>query len=103
MRQAPEVQDRSEEHEGPSVREADGDFVGQREDGSAGTASGGGTTSGSSGSATGTTSTSTSSTGSATAIQGDGCMVGQTIPQGTYAADGDEDNTGGADDGDGCY
>jgi hypothetical protein len=68
---------------------------------SAGTAGGGGTSSASSGSATAPGST--SGAGSATGVQANGCPAGQTIPQGTYAADGDEDNTGGADDGDGCY
>ena len=45
----------------------------------------------------------TAGTGTAPAVQADGCPAGQEIPQGMFAADGDEDNTGGADDGDGCY
>jgi hypothetical protein len=37
-------------------------------------------------------------------LQANGCPVGQGIPQGQFAGDGDEDNTNGGDpdDGDGC-
>jgi hypothetical protein len=37
-------------------------------------------------------------------LQANGCAVGQVIPQGAYAGDGDEDNTNGGepDDADGC-
>ncbi len=67
-----------------------------------------GTTVGSSG-GTSTTSGSGGSSGSGgTGGSSDGggntgaCAPGQTIPQGIYAGDGDDDNNAGADDGDGC-
>jgi hypothetical protein len=65
-------------------------------------AAGGGASSGSSG-----TTTSAGGGGGAGVgggLQANGCAVGQVIPQGAYAGDGDEDNTNGGDpeDGDGC-
>jgi hypothetical protein len=56
--------------------------------------------------ATTTTATTTTTTASPGAggqqIQANGCPVGQDIPQGAFAGDGDEDNQNGPDDGDGC-
>ncbi len=49
-----------------------------------------------------TKTTTTTSSGGGGAVDANGCPHGQTIPQGTYAGDGDEDNEGGPDDGDGC-
>jgi predicted lipoprotein with Yx(FWY)xxD motif len=52
----------------------------------------------------GGTSTGTGTGGNGSATQANGCPAGQVIPQGTFAGDGDEDNTNGGDpeDGDGC-
>jgi predicted lipoprotein with Yx(FWY)xxD motif len=49
------------------------------------------------------TTTPTTTTGGGT-LGANGCPQGQNIPQGTYAGDGDEDNTNGGtpEDGDGC-
>ena len=64
-----------------------------------------GTTSGS-GDSTTTPSGSGGSGGSGGSAGGGGstsaCVSGQTIPQGIYAGDGDDDNNAGVDDGDGC-
>ena len=68
--------------------------------GSSGSSSAGTTTT-ATGSSSGSTG-STAGTGSAGGMQADGCAPGQDIPQGTFAGDGDEDNTGMPDDGDGC-
>jgi predicted lipoprotein with Yx(FWY)xxD motif len=68
--------------------------------------SSGGSSSSSSGGSSGSTGSSGgsgssgSSGGSAGSTQA--CGPGQSIPQGTYSGDGDDDNNGGADDGDGC-
>ncbi len=59
------------------------------------------TTTGSSSASSGATGA-TAATGSGGALQADGCDPGQVIPQGAFAGDGDEDNTGMPDDGDGC-
>jgi hypothetical protein len=64
------------------------------------TTSGSGTSSPSSGSSGSSGTTASSGTAS---TQANGCPVGQDIPQGTFAGDGDEDNSAGPDDGDGCY
>ncbi len=62
-----------------------------------------GTTTTTSSSGGGTTTT-TGSGGGGTGVQANGCPIGQSIPQGLYAGDGDEDNTNGGEpeDGDGC-
>jgi predicted lipoprotein with Yx(FWY)xxD motif len=64
-----------------------------------------GTTSGSGGSTT-PPSGSGGSGGTGGSSDGGGntaaCAAGQTIPQGIYAGDGDDDNNAGMDDGDGC-
>lgn len=66
----------------------------------------GSTTSGGSGSTGSGTTTTTGGGGVGVGggLQANGCAVGQIIPQGVYAGDGDEDNTNGGDpeDGDGC-
>ena len=109
MRQAAQVQDRPEEHEDPSLRQAGDDLVGRlevrerRHDGKQRQLLGGldhdhhglvlrllGATG------------ATAGTGSGGGLQADGCDPGQDIPQGAFAGDGDEDNTGMPDDGDGC-
>jgi predicted lipoprotein with Yx(FWY)xxD motif len=50
------------------------------------------------------TTTPTGTGGGGTGVQPNGCPIGQSIPQGINAGDGDEDNTNGGDpeDGDGC-
>ena len=68
--------------------------------------------SGSSSSGSGTVVTSSGSGGGSGSGSGSGslgsagstaaCASGQSIPQGTYSGDGDDDNNGGPDDGDGC-
>lgn len=67
------------------------------------TTPGGSSTTGASSSSgsTGGSTTTTSSSGGVTDTADD-CPPGQTIPQGTYAGDGDEDNSGSPTDGDGC-
>jgi predicted lipoprotein with Yx(FWY)xxD motif len=69
-----------------------------------GATSGSTTTTPTSTSPAGGATTTTPTGGGGTGIQPNGCPVGQGIPQGTYAGDGDEDNTNGGDpeDGDGC-
>ena len=66
------------------------------------TTAGGGAGSGSSG--TTTSAGGGGGVGVGGGLQANGCAVGQTIPQGAYAGDGDEDNTNGGepDDADGC-
>lgn len=68
--------------------------------GSSGSSSSGSGSSGGTGSTGGSGSGSGNSGGDAGSTQA--CGPGQSIPQGTYAGDGDDDNNGGADDGDGC-
>jgi predicted lipoprotein with Yx(FWY)xxD motif len=75
----------------------------------ASTSSGGGNTSATGGSGTGSGGSGSGSSGSGGtggSAGGGGdtgaCTAGQTIPQGIYAGDGDDDNTGGVDDQDGC-
>ena len=66
-----------------------------------GSSSGSGSgSSGGSGSGSGTTTGDDGGLGSVGSTQA--CGPGQTIPQGTYSGDGDDDNSGGPDDGDGC-
>ena len=65
-----------------------------------------GTTSGSGGGSTTPPSGSGGSGGTGGSSGGGGntaaCAAGQTIPQGIYSGDGDDDNNAGMDDGDGC-